>query len=96
MNHQRRRFKTLPLFICFISAIPQVVNAAEETSREMWETLFINWFPMFLLIGVWIYFMRTMKKQPGKWQPWGGEEMTQHLEKIEQSLERIARALEKK
>jgi hypothetical protein len=51
---------------------------------------------MLLLIGVWIYFMRNMRKQPGKWQSWGGEEITQHLEKIEQSLERIAKALEKK
>jgi hypothetical protein len=51
---------------------------------------------MLLLIGVWIFFMRNMRKQPGKWQPWGGEEITQHLEKIEQALERIARALEKK
>jgi hypothetical protein len=37
-----------------------------------------------------------MRKQPGKWQSWGGEEINQHLEKIEQSLERIAKALEKK
>jgi cell division protease FtsH len=62
----------------------------------MWETLLINWFPMLLLIGVWIYFMRNMKKSPGKWQSSGDDEIKQHLEKIEQSLERIAGALEKK
>jgi ATP-dependent Zn protease len=76
--------------------IPRVVAAAEETPREVWETILINWFPMLLLIGVWIYFMRNMKRQPGKWQSWRSEDITQHLEKIEQSLERIAKALEKK
>ncbi len=90
------RPKILWAFTYFVLTVPQIVDAAEETSREMWETLLINWFPMLLLIGVWIYFMRNMKKQPGKWQSWGGEEITQHLEKIEQSLERIAKALEKK
>jgi ATP-dependent Zn protease len=90
------RVKMFSLLTCFVLTVPQVVDAAEETSREMWQTLLINWFPMLLLIGVWVYFMRNMKKQPGKWQSWGGEEITQRLEKIEQSLERIAKALEKK
>jgi ATP-dependent Zn protease len=94
--NQTWRLKILPLFTCFILTVPQCVNAAEQTSREMWETLLINWFPMLLLIGVWIYFMRNMKKSPGKWQSSDGDEINQHLEKIEQSLERIARALEKK
>jgi len=93
--NQISRLKTLCLFTCFILTVPQVARAAEQSSKEMWETLLINWFPMLLLIGVWIFFMRKMNKQPGKWQPWGGEEISQHLEKIEQSLERIARALEK-
>jgi|GEM_PF-2063101 len=84
------------LLTCFVLTVPQVVDAAEQTSKEMWETLLINWLPMLLLIGVWIYFMRNMKKSPGKWQSTGSDEINQHLEKIEQSLERIARALERK
>ena len=88
-----RRLKILSLFVLIV---PQIVDAAKQTSREIWETLLINWFPMLLLIGVWIYFMRNMRKQSGKWQSWGGEEINQHLENIEQSLERIAKALEKK
>lgn len=90
---ETRRLKMFSLFTCFVLTFPQIVVAAEETSRETWEALLINWFPMLLLIAVWIYFMR---KHGGKWQSWGGGEMNQHLEKIEQSLERIARALEKK
>ena len=87
------RLKNLSLFTCIVPTVPQVVLAAEESSNETWETLLINWFPMLLLIAVWIYFFR---KHGGKWQSWGGEEMNRHLDKIEQSLERIARALEKK
>src|ERR1043166_2914128 len=88
-----RRLKILSLFVLIV---PQIVDAAEQTSREIWDTLLINWFSMLLLIGVWIYFMRNRRKQSGKWQSWGGEEINQHLENIEQSLERIAKALEKK
>ena len=89
------RSKVLVMLTWFTLVSPQIVAAAEEPLRDVWELL-INWFPMLLLIGVWIYFMRNMKRKPGKWQSWGNEEITQHLEKIEQSLERIARALEKK
>jgi ATP-dependent Zn protease len=93
---QTTRIRILSLLTCVILTVPQVVDAAEQPSKGMWETLLINWFPMFLLIGVWIYFMRNMKKSPGKWQSTGGDEVNQHLDRIEQSLERIARALEKK
>jgi ATP-dependent Zn protease len=94
--NQTARLKILSLLTWFTLTVPQLVDAAEQTSKEMWETLLLNWFPMLLLIGVWIYFMRNMKKSPGKWQSTGGDEINQHLEKIEQSLERIAIALEKK
>jgi len=29
--------------------------------QSMWSTIFISWFPMLLLIGVWIFFMRQMQ-----------------------------------
>ncbi|HTW36635.1 MAG TPA: hypothetical protein VMD53_18600 [Rhizomicrobium sp.] len=56
--------------------------------------IFINWFPMLLLIGVWIVFLRRMQG--------GGRYMTQYqkdymaaAERQTQILERIAVALEK-
>lgn len=76
-----------------LSLVPGVAFAAEGQGTEAWEAIFINWFPMIVLIGVWIYFMKQMR---GKGSPWNMEQTNQHLEKIEQSLERIARALEKK
>jgi hypothetical protein len=37
-----------------------------------------------------------MRKYPRKQNPWSPEQTNQHLEKIRESLERIAQALEKK
>jgi cell division protease FtsH len=48
--------------------VKQGVNASgelpEETSFLM--TIFVSWFPMILLIGVWIFFMRQMQGGGGK------------------------------
>jgi len=38
---------------------------AEESSPTIWGVL-ISWFPMLLLIGVWIFFMRQMQSGGGK------------------------------
>jgi ATP-dependent Zn protease len=76
-----------------LSLTPRVAAAAEGQSKETWETLLTSWFPIFLIVAVWIYFMR---QRAGKWQSGGSEETSRHLERIGQSLERIANALEKK
>lgn len=41
-----------------LSLVPGVAFAAEGQETEAWEAIFINWFPMIVLIGVWIYFMK--------------------------------------
>ena len=52
----------------------------------------INWFPMILLIGVWIYFLRRMRGGIyGKYQ----QESITLLRRQADALERIADALEK-
>ncbi|CAK8718215.1 MAG: cell division protease FtsH [Candidatus Electronema aureum] len=39
----------------------------KETDREsLWLSIFISWFPMLLLIGVWVFFMRQMQMGGGK------------------------------
>ncbi|MEO5375394.1 MAG: ATP-dependent zinc metalloprotease FtsH [Alphaproteobacteria bacterium] len=43
-----------------ISALPD-----EETAPTVWSVL-ISWFPMLLLIGVWVFFMRQMQSGGGK------------------------------
>ena len=36
--------------------------AVKETQKDSWlMTIFVSWFPMLLLIGVWIFFMRQMQ-----------------------------------
>ncbi|MGB7182941.1 MAG: ATP-dependent metallopeptidase FtsH/Yme1/Tma family protein, partial [Burkholderiaceae bacterium] len=37
------------------------VEAKPEESESFLLSLFVNWFPMLLLIGVWIFFMRQMQ-----------------------------------
>ena len=37
------------------------VNAKQEEKRSLLLEIFMNWFPMILLIGVWIFFMRQMQ-----------------------------------
>jgi cell division protease FtsH len=41
------------------SGVDISVTAPEET--PLYQTIFISWFPMLLLIGVWIFFMRQMQ-----------------------------------
>ena len=38
-----------------------VIKAGEAKSRSLLFEILINWFPMLLLIGVWIFFMRQMQ-----------------------------------
>ena len=48
--------------------IKQGVNASGELPEEqsLLTSIFISWFPMILLIGVWIFFMRQMQGGGGK------------------------------
>ncbi len=47
------------------------VNAEPEEDAPWYMTLFISWFPMLLLIGVWIFFMRQMQGGGGKAMSFG-------------------------
>ncbi len=41
------------------------INAAAPDKQSIWAQIFISWFPMLLLIGVWIFFMRQMQGGAG-------------------------------
>jgi len=43
-----------------------VINAKREEESPFWQSLLISWFPMILLIGVWIFFMRQVQVGGGK------------------------------
>jgi cell division protease FtsH len=38
-----------------------VINGAEPNKNSFWAHAFISWFPIILLLGIWIYFMRQMQ-----------------------------------
>jgi cell division protease FtsH len=47
------------------------INAKPDEDGGLWQNLFISWFPMLLLIGVWIFFMRQMQAGGGKAMAFG-------------------------
>jgi cell division protease FtsH len=48
----------------------QVVAKPEE-EKVSWFSIFISWFPLILLVGVWIFFMRQMQGGGGKAMAFG-------------------------
>jgi cell division protease FtsH len=47
------------------------VIARPEEEKFSWFSIFISWFPLILLVGVWIFFMRQMQSGGGKAMSFG-------------------------
>ncbi|MDD3845477.1 MAG: ATP-dependent zinc metalloprotease FtsH [Syntrophorhabdaceae bacterium] len=47
------------------------ITAKPDEESGLWQSIFISWFPMLLLIGVWIFFMRQMQGGGGKAMAFG-------------------------
>ncbi|MBI1921056.1 MAG: ATP-dependent metallopeptidase FtsH/Yme1/Tma family protein [Geobacter sp.] len=47
------------------------VSAKPEEEKVSWFSIFISWFPLILLVGVWIFFMRQMQVGGGKAMAFG-------------------------
>ena len=47
------------------------ISAEPVVDSPSWGTIFVSWFPMILLIGVWIFFMRQMQSGGGKAMSFG-------------------------
>ncbi|KAF0220210.1 MAG: cell division protease [Geobacteraceae bacterium] len=47
------------------------VAARPEEEKFSWFSIFISWFPLILLVGVWIFFMRQMQAGGGKAMSFG-------------------------
>ena len=64
-----RRFKTYapedPEMIKLLRDRKVVISAKKDEESPFWNIL-INWFPMILLVGVWLFFMRQMQIGGGK------------------------------
>jgi cell division protease FtsH len=47
------------------------IAARPEEEKFSWFSIFISWFPLILLVGVWIFFMRQMQAGGGKAMSFG-------------------------
>jgi cell division protease FtsH len=47
------------------------ISARPEEEKVSWFSIFISWFPLILLVGVWIFFMRQMQAGGGKAMSFG-------------------------
>jgi cell division protease FtsH len=69
IDTEGKRFKTYapedPEMIKLLREKKVVINAKKEEESTLWNIL-ISWFPMILLIGVWLFFMRQMQIGGGK------------------------------
>ena len=43
-----------------------IIKAQKEESTSLFMQIFISWFPLLLLIGVWVFFMRQMQGGGGR------------------------------
>lgn len=48
-----------------------IINAKPEEEKFSWFSIFISWFPLLLLVGIWIFFMRQMQVGGGKAMSFG-------------------------
>jgi cell division protease FtsH len=69
IDTEGKHFKTYapedPEMIKLLRDKKVVINAKKEEESPLWNIL-ISWFPMILLIGVWLFFMRQMQIGGGK------------------------------
>jgi cell division protease FtsH len=47
------------------------VSARPEEEKVSWFSIFISWFPLIFLVGIWIFFMRQMQMGGGKAMQFG-------------------------
>jgi len=68
-----------------------LLAASRSEPEESWiVTALVNWVPMLILVGVWVYYMRhgLLGFQTPR--------QREHMERVETLLDRIAKALEGK
>ena len=84
------------LLVAVVSASP----ASAEESRGLLRQILIMWFPLLLIIGLWIFFIRQMRG--GKQAQMLDKQIAMldryipHMDAMEQKLDRIVEALERR
>jgi cell division protease FtsH len=73
--HNNERFKTFapedPELIKMLRDKGVKITAKPEDGEPLYWAILVQWFPMFLLIGVWVFFMRQMQIGGGKAMAFG-------------------------
>lgn len=90
-------WKSLAFWIVVAVLLVFLFNMFQHGATPMGQShdmtqIIINWFPMLLLIGVWVYFLNRM--QSGGYVSPGQKEQTEAIKAATKALERIATALE--
>ncbi len=69
-DSEGKRYKTYapedPEMIKILREKKVTINAKKEEDSPFWQNILISWFPMILLIGIWIFFMRQIQIGGGK------------------------------
>jgi cell division protease FtsH len=69
-DSQGKQFKTYvpedPELIKLLRSKRVVIDAKKEDDSPLWQNILFSWFPMLLLIGIWIFFMRQVQIGGGK------------------------------
>jgi len=71
-----------PALVSKLEAAGVAIKAAPVESGSMLMSILLNWFPMLLLIGVWIFFMRQMQMGGGKAMGFGKSRARLLTEKV--------------
>jgi cell division protease FtsH len=65
ITHEGKKFNTYsptdPWLVSDLLKNNVIVEAKPEEEQSLFMSIFVSWFPMILLIGVWIFFMRQMQ-----------------------------------
>jgi cell division protease FtsH len=89
------KFKNGDPFKTYVPADAEITKRLEERNVRIvvepkeepafWHAILLNWFPMLLLIGVWIFFMRQMQAGGGKAMSFGKSKaklLSEHHQKV--------------
>jgi hypothetical protein len=70
--------------------------------QSTWAGMMINWFPMLLLVGVWVWFFLIQRRSGGAYGQYykdliaAQRDMQESMRRQADALERLAAALEKR
>lgn len=94
------RWKGLFLWIVIALVLVALFNMVQQPGEKPMgqphdmTQIFINWFPMLLLIGVWMFFLIKMRGGKLNYLSPEQREQTEAMKAAAKALERIATALE--